>query len=128
MFVTSLTTKLFEAAVSNSPTGAPVRDNIGTRRSHGNLWNPESFITGGEAAEGLDYQNSRRFWPDPYSYLKAVCGEINPETVAKIAPRRPWDENSLESPKLLDNIYRQWFDIPGEASVSDLRECLERVA
>jgi hypothetical protein len=75
-------------------------DNFTSRRTTGNnLHDPESLITGGEAALGFTYTNSRRNWVDEWDYHIA-CGydlqsrghgegfdPYTSEEIARVAPR-----------------------------------------
>lgn len=64
------------------------RDNFRSRRTTGhNLYDPESLLTGAEVAAGLDYGHPRQ-WPDSKTYDRAVSGQIAPERIPDIAPRR----------------------------------------
>ena len=63
-------------------------DNFSSRRTTGNnLYDPESLLTGEEAAAGYTYDNSIRVWPDEQTYLEVCHGEIPARLVSKIAPR-----------------------------------------
>lgn len=59
----------------------------GTAFASGNPYDPESLLTGGEVAQGFDYANSRRNWPDETTYLTAVQGELSKDEILRMAPR-----------------------------------------
>lgn len=75
-------------------TGIPnyfAQDNFAERRSGGSEaygvhYDPESLLTGAEAAAGLTYKD-KRIWPDSDTYRAAVAGRISPELIPSIAPR-----------------------------------------
>ena len=54
--------------------------------SAGVAYDPESLLTGAEAAAGLGYRD-RRVWPDQETYKRALEGRLTPEQVAAVAPR-----------------------------------------
>lgn len=71
------------------------KDRFSDRRSglafaSGNPYDPESLITGKEAASGLTYDNSRRDWPSERSYENAVAATPfwTTERILEKAPRR----------------------------------------
>ncbi len=68
----------------------------GSAFDSGNPYDPESLLTGGEAARGLDYGNSRRSWPNEETYRAAVGGHLTTEQILRIAPRVPLDEVTRE--------------------------------
>lgn len=59
----------------------------GTVFTSGNPFDPESLITGAEAASGYTFVNSRRYWPSENHYRLAVGGQISTDTIVEIAPR-----------------------------------------
>lgn len=66
-------------------------DNFTTRRAaeptaYGVNYDPESLLTGAEAASGLTYAD-KRIWPSAEVYAEAVAGRISPELIPSIAPR-----------------------------------------
>ena len=63
------------------------RDNFALRRATGNMFDPESLISGKEIHAGMTYRNSTRAWDSEDHYLKAVTGEINTEEILRTAPR-----------------------------------------
>lgn len=67
------------------------QDNFRERRNSspaaGVAYDPESLLTGAEAAAGLTYRD-RRQWPSEEAYQNAVAGKLTPEEIAEIAPRR----------------------------------------
>lgn len=54
--------------------------------SAGVTHDPESLITGAEAAAGLTYRD-KRVWPDEETYRRAVEGRLTPDQIAAVAPR-----------------------------------------
>lgn len=76
-------------------TGVPnyfQQDNFAARRSgagdvnYGNAYDPESLLTGAEAAAGLTYRD-KRVWPSEALYKEAVAGRIAPDLIPSVAPR-----------------------------------------
>jgi len=64
-------------------------DNFTKRRTTGhNMFDPESLISGEEAAKGMTYDNSRRVWPDTDTELDAIEGRISTDEVLRVAPRQ----------------------------------------
>lgn len=64
------------------------KDNFTSRRTTGhNLYDPESLITGYEADAGFTYENSERAWPNENVRQLALSGDIDVNTVLRIAPR-----------------------------------------
>lgn len=61
----------------------------GTAFAAGNPYDPESLLTGEEMAEGLDYDNSRRDWPNEDFYKLAVAGGMDTKSILQYAPRVP---------------------------------------
>jgi len=51
-------------------------------------YDPESLLTGGEAAAGMTYTNSERAWPDAATRQKAAKGELTHDEIALLAPRQ----------------------------------------
>lgn len=76
-------------------TGIPnyfQQDNFAARRSgagesnYGVAYDPESLLTGAEAAAGLTYHD-KRVWPGEETYRAAVSGKIAADLIPSIAPR-----------------------------------------
>ena len=64
------------------------KDNFTSRRTTGNnMYDPESLITGAEAAAGFTYDNSHRQWASNDVYYAAVHGIIPHAGIPAIAPR-----------------------------------------
>jgi hypothetical protein len=51
-------------------------------------YDPESLLTGAEAAAGMTYTNSERVWPDAETRRKAARGQLTHDEIAQFAPRR----------------------------------------
>jgi hypothetical protein len=49
-------------------------------------YDPESLLTGAEAAAGMTYENSRRNWPK-LCHQRAVDGQLTHDEIARLAPR-----------------------------------------
>lgn len=64
------------------------QDNFTVRRTQGNnMFDPESLMSGAEAAQGMTYTNSHRVFPSAEAELDAIHGRINTDEVLRIAPR-----------------------------------------
>lgn len=50
-------------------------------------YDPESLLSGKEAAEGMTYENSHREWPNEESYEAATRGQLTTDEVLAFHPR-----------------------------------------
>ena len=63
-------------------------DNFDSRRTTGhNMFDPESFITGAELAQGFTYKNSHRVFNSQATYDAVVSGVLPSFTLPHVAPR-----------------------------------------
>ena len=63
------------------------KDNFVQRRTIGNLFDPESLISGKEIARGMAYTNSKRLWANESAYIAAAEGTVSIEEILRYAPR-----------------------------------------
>ena len=63
------------------------KDNFVQRRTVGNLYDPESLISGAEIARGMTYKNSSRNWANEFCYHGATEGILTVDEILNFAPR-----------------------------------------
>ena len=64
-----------------------LQDNFVQRRSVGNLYDPESLISGAEISKGMTYTNSSRNWANEFCYQMATEGTLTVAEILNFAPR-----------------------------------------